>query len=159
MGAAGVVAAAQVRASLGVSVSASAKRMTASFPEQLQLAEGKPAALQVWPLVSGLRAAFGGGVSLQILGEVWVLPESPRYLVRSGNLEKARQSIRRLKIYKDPADVETLVRQLQAEVEQNRFLNSQNSVERGTAADSSSATSGAFQSVLRVRPFLRGSRL
>lgn len=93
--------------------------------------------------------------SVQILGEVWVLPESPRFLVRSGKMEKARQSIRRLKIYKDPSDIDALVRQLQTEMEQTRFVESQRSVERGDAVAIPSSSRGFFETAFRVcLPFL-----
>ena len=47
---------------------------------------------------------------MQIVGEVWVLPESPRFLVSRGDYVEARKSLERLSEKTDkPVDVHALV--------------------------------------------------
>ena len=53
---------------------------------------------------------------MQIVGEVWVLPESPRFLVSRGDYVEARKSLERLSEKTDkPVDVDALVQILQIE--------------------------------------------
>lgn len=54
------------------------------------------------------------------MGEIWILPESPRFLVRQGRIGDARESIRRLGNITDPAEVALFIHQVQLEMEDER---------------------------------------
>lgn len=71
-----------------------------------------------WRLMMG---AAGIIAAAQILGELWILPESPRFLVRKGRLADARESIRKLGNLTEETEINEFIQQLKQEMEDEKY--------------------------------------
>lgn len=65
------------------------------------------------------------------MGELWVLPESPRFLVRRGRLADAKESIRKLGNLSDPEEIAKFIQQLQQEMQDEKYEALRQQVEMG----------------------------